>query len=107
MVGKNQVGLFQPPFHPLLQATEDVWGFVKNYVRRNREEFTNAEVVKRVAETFEDAAVRNFWADAVRHCKEEEAHLRLKYDLEMVPLTLLPKERRLQPVLENGRVIFV
>lgn len=88
LLGPEQELLFQPPFHPLLQATEDIWGFVKNYVRHNRKDFTKEEVERRVEEGFRDAERRGFWSDAVRHCREEEERLWKK--LENVPFTVLP-----------------
>jgi len=80
---EDLVLLYQPPNHPLLQATEDVWGYMKNYVRRDRTSFEKAEVVTSMNEGFQRAEESGFWEKAVRHCVEaENRYLELYSDLQ-------------------------
>lgn len=60
-----------PPAHPELNAIEQVWGFMKHFVRSSLQRFTRTDLRARLEEA-KQCANGDVWAGAVRRCHHFE-----------------------------------
>ena len=60
-----------PPAHPELNAIEQVWGVMKNYVRSSLHHFTRTDLNARLIEA-KLCVTEDVWANAVRRSEDFE-----------------------------------
>ncbi|KAK3883272.1 hypothetical protein Pcinc_012401 [Petrolisthes cinctipes] len=69
MLGHDVIRL--PPGHPELNAIEQVWGFMKRYVRSTLQRFTRTELRATLDEA-RQLVHKDVWAGAVQHSRKYE-----------------------------------
>ena len=76
--------VFQPPYHPEVQATEEIWGIAKGRVANRRTSgFTKESVTRLFIQAMEEIQREGLWAEVARRARERELELA---DRDEVPL---------------------